>query len=399
MEWSLPKERLADLLNLSNRVIDSRVAKKTYALNKHGEIVLSSVTGSPLIHEIVQAIGKNNVTMPHNLVVGESFSGAGGMSIGFEMAGFKSAFLVEFDKDAAATLKRNRPNWNVLHKDIHYVDFTQFKGKIDIMLGGFPCQSFSDTGKRLGFNDTRGTLFHEYARSIMESEPKAFIAENVPGLLSHDKGRTLEAICSAFSDIGYTLIEPRVLKAMLYNVPQKRERLFLAGFRNDIARSIDFEWPYPSAFPIYTVRDAFYKGKLHNCDVPSSKGINYSERKKKVMDLVPEGGNWRDLPESIQREYMGGAFLAQGGKTSFAKRLSWDSPSNTLTCSPAQKQTERCHPEHTRPLTTREYARLQTFPDTWDFSGSTNSIYKQIGNAVPVNMAHAIAQSITKTLT
>mgnify|MGYP003634316893 FL=1 len=140
MEWSLPKERLADLLNLSNRVIDSRVAKKTYALNKHGEIVLSSVTGSPLIHEIVQAIGKNNVTMPHNLVVGESFSGAGGMSIGFEMAGFKSAFLVEFDKDAAATLKRNRPNWNVLHKDIHYVDFTQFKGKIDIMLGGFPCQ-------------------------------------------------------------------------------------------------------------------------------------------------------------------------------------------------------------------------------------------------------------------
>ena len=129
-----------------------------------------------------------------------------------------------------------------------------------------------------------------------------------------------------------------------------------------------------------------------------SEGISYPEKKRSVMSLIPEGGNWRDLPEKIQQEYMGGAFLSQGGKTSFAKRLSWNSPSNTLTCSPAQKQTERCHPDETRPLTTREYARIQTFPDDWEFLGSTSSIYKQIGNAVPVNLAYALATSLARSI-
>ena len=315
------------------------------------------------------------------------------------MAGFNSAFLVEFDKDAANTLKQNRPEWNVIHNDIRNVDFTPFKNKIDLMLGGFPCQPFSSTGKELGFNDTRGTLFHEYARSIVETQPKAFLAENVTGLLTHDKGRTLDVICAAFSEIGYTLLPPKVLKAMLYKVPQKRERLFLIGFRNDIASNVSHEWPYPSAFPIYNLYDALHKSELYNCDVPKEQGISYPDKKHQVMQLVPEGGNWKDLPKDIQKQYMGGAYLSPGGKTSFAKRLSWDSPSNTLTCSPAQKQTERCHPEETRPLTTREYARTQTFPDNWAFSGNCASIYRQIGNAVPVNLAHALASSLANTLT
>ena len=116
------------------------------------------------------------------------------------------------------------------------------------------------------------------------------------------------------------------------------------------------------------------------------------------MSFVPEGGYWRDLPLDLQREYMKGSFGLAGGKTGMARRLSFDEPSLTLTCSPAQKQTERCHPIENRPLTIREYARIQTFPDDWIFKGSANQIYKQIGNAVPVNFASALGRSIIRML-
>ena len=112
------------------------------------------------------------------------------------------------------------------------------------------------------------------------------------------------------------------------------------------------------------------------------------------MSYVPEGGYWRDLPLELQIEYMKGSFHLGGGKTGMARRLSWDEPSLTLTCAPAQKQTERCHPSENRPLTTKEYARIQTFPDNWRFQGSSTQIYKQIGNAVPVNLAFHIAKKI-----
>jgi len=400
MERTLPKERLGDLLNLSTRVIESRIAKKTYQTSSTGEVLLTSVRGESIIDDILHAasLPPERFNVKHGLTVGESFAGAGGMSLGFEQAGFKTQFLVEFDKHAAATLTLNRPDWHVIQQDISTVDFTPFLGRLDVMAGGFPCQPFSSTGKELGFEDTRGTLFHEFARSILETQPKAFIAENVVGLIRHDKGNTLKTICQAFSDIGYTLVAPKVLKAILYKVPQKRERLFLVGFRDDIASNTLFSWPKPCAFPIYTTKDALAKGKLHNTDVPPSLGAAYQESKKKILQMVPQGGNWRDLPKDVQAEYMGGAFNTSGGKTSYAKRLSWDSPCNTLLCTPAQKQTERCHPDEDRPLTTREYARIQTFPDNWHFSGGTASIYKQIGNAVPPSLAFSIATSLAKSL-
>lgn len=114
--------------------------------------------------------------------------------------------------------------------------------------------------------------------------------------------------------------------------------------------------------------------------------------------MVPPGGYWRDLPDDLQREYMKKSYFLGGGKTGMARRLSWDEPSLTLTCAPAQKQTERCHPDETRPLTVREYARIQTFPDDWNFAGPVTAQYKQIGNAVPVNLAHALGRSLVKLL-
>ncbi len=325
----------------------------------------------------------------------ELFAGAGGLALGMEKAGFSHVLLNEIDHDACVTLLHNRPQWNVAEQDVRTISFKQFNGKIDFLSGGFPCQAFSYAGKQGGFNDTRGTLFFELARAVDEIRPKVFLAENVRGLAAHDGGRTLETIRNVIKELGYTLVEPRVLKAILYQVPQKRERLILVALRNDIAGRVHFKWPDPY-HRIMTLRDAFFKGELYDTDVPQSDGQKYPEKKAEVMKHVPMGGYWRDLPLELQREYMGGSFELAGGKTGMARRLSLDEPSLTLTCAPAQKQTERCHPTETRPLTVREYARIQTFPDDWQFAGTLASQYKQIGNAVPVNLAYAIGRSLIR---
>ena len=325
----------------------------------------------------------------------ELFAGAGGLALGLHMAGFRHVLLNEVDSTACQTLRRNHPEWNVLEGDIHKIDFTPLRGCIDFLSGGFPCQAFSYAGKKGGLNDTRGTLFFEMARAIREIQPKVFMGENVKGLLSHENGQTLQVIRNAIAELGYTLVEPRVLKAIMYQVPQKRERLILIAIRNDIAKQVEFRWPDPYR-RVMTLRDAFYKGDLFPEDVPPSGGQTYPPKKARVMSMVPEGGDWRDLPIEEQKDYMGGSFYLGGGKTGMARRLSMDEPSLTLTCAPAQKQTERCHPTETRPLTVREYARIQTFPDSWEFEGSLSEQYKQIGNAVPVNLAYAIGRSLIR---
>nr|P50196.1 RecName: Full=Type II methyltransferase M.Eco47II; Short=M.Eco47II; AltName: Full=Cytosine-specific methyltransferase Eco47II; AltName: Full=Modification methylase Eco47II [Escherichia coli]AIB09445.1 DNA-methyltransferase M.Eco47II [Helper vector pRL623]CAA57629.1 site-specific DNA-methyltransferase (cytosine-specific) [Escherichia coli]prf//2115269B methyltransferase Eco47IIM [Escherichia coli] len=327
----------------------------------------------------------------------ELFAGAGGMALGLEKAGLKSVLLNEIDSHACKTLRKNRPEWNVVEGDVSQVDFTPYRNTVDVLAGGFPCQAFSYAGKKLGFEDTRGTLFFEFARAAKEINPKVLLAENVRGLLNHDAGRTLETIKNIITDLGYTLFEPRVLKAIFYKVPQKRERLIIVAVRNDLADGIDYEWP-SSYNKILTLKDALKKGELYDSDVPESEGQKYPKRKAEILSMVPPGGYWRDLPEDIQKEYMLKSFYLGGGKTGMARRLSWDEPSLTLTCAPAQKQTERCHPEETRPLTVREYARIQTFPDEWVFEGPMSAKYKQIGNAVPVNLSFAVGKSVVHLL-
>lgn len=338
----------------------------------------------------------SNYVEPNNeYSVLELFAGAGGLALGFEKAGLKCVALNEIDKWACQTLRNNRPNWNVLEGDIKNLDFSKYKNMVDIVSGGFPCQAFSYAGKKLGLKDARGTLFYEFARVIQEVQPAICIGENVRGLLSHDKGKTLKGMISVLDEIGYKVLPVQVLKAINYQVPQKRERLILVGVRKDI--DIDFEYPKPSR-KVYNLKDALKKGELYDCDVPKSEGAKYPKHKKEVLDLVPPKGYWRDLPIDIQKEYMGKSFYLGGGKTGMARRIGWDEPSLTLTCSPAQKQTERCHPDETRPFTVREYARIQTFPDDWNFAGSISQQYKQIGNAVPVNLAKEIGYSLIKFL-
>ena len=327
----------------------------------------------------------------------ELFAGAGGLALGLEKAGFNAILLNEIDKYACETLRYNRPDWNIVQGDIKNLEYTPYHHKVDFVSGGFPCQAFSYAGNKGGFDDIRGTMFFEFARVIKEIQPKVFLAENVRGLLNHDNGRTLATIKSTIADLGYTLIESTVLKAMHYRVPQKRERLVLVGVHNDLASKAKFNLPKPHK-RIMTLRDGLKAGELYDCDVPKSEGQIYPLKKKAVLDLVPPGGYWRDLPDEIQRDYMKKSYFLGGGKTGMARRLSWDDPSLTLTCSPAQGQTERCHPDETRPLTVREYARIQTFPDNWKFAGSMAAQYKQIGNAVPVNFAYAIGNSLFNLL-
>ena len=401
MPTYISETNVADILGTSLATTQNWADKGIYPshTNECGKrgFYMEDLVDIPEIQEMLntQWDEEASVTPLRDYTSVELFAGAGGLALGMHMAGFRHVLLNELNDKACETLRINHPEWNVLEGDIHQVDFTPLRGHVDFISGGFPCQAFSYAGKKGGLNDTRGTLFFELARAVKEIQPKVFICKNVKGLVSHDEGKTLRIIRNAIAELGYTLIEPRVLKAILYQVPQKRERLILIAIRNDISPYVEFKWPAPYR-RVLTLYDAFYKGILFPKDVPASDCQKYPEKKQRVMELVPEGGDWRDLPIEVQKEYMGGSFYLGGGKTGMARRLAMDEPSLTLTCAPAQKQTERCHPKETRPLSVREYARIQTFPDEWCFAGSLSDQYKQIGNAVPVNLAYAIGRSLIR---
>lgn len=369
-----------------------REPMSNYRMYKRSEI---NNLFSSFIDDDIQETLSNHVIPENNYTVLELFAGAGGLAIGMEKAGLKCVALNEIDKWACETLRTNRPSWNVLEGDIKQFNFSEYHNKVDVVTGGFPCQAFSYAGKKLGLADARGTLFYEFARAVKEVNPPICIGENVRGLLNHDNGKTLQGMISILDEIGYNVVPVQVLKAINFKVPQKRERLILVGIRKDI----DLQYEYPKPYKkIYNLKDALKKGDLFDCDVPNSGGSKYPKSKVDVLKLVPQKGYWRDLPIDIQKEFMGGSFYLGGGKTGIARRIGWDEPCLTLTCSPAQKQTERCHPEETRPFTVREYARIQTFPDDWQFSGSVAQQYKQIGNAVPVNLGKEVGYSIIKFL-
>jgi DNA (cytosine-5)-methyltransferase 1 len=315
---------------------------------------------SKLSGQSTSQYGLLNSQTPSPYSVIELFAGAGGLALGFSNAGLITKKLVEIDKFAASTLRLNHPDWDVVEDDIRHVSLSSIKA--DVVAGGFPCQAFSYAGKQLGFEDIRGTLFFEFARIIKEVNPKVICGENVRGLEKHDNGRTLKTMLGVLDELGYKA-EYKILRSQYLDVPQKRERLVILGVRKDLNLPIIF--PSEKDYTV-SLREALK-------DVPESLGQKYTPHKKAVMDLG-------------------------GGKTGMARRLAWDEPSLTLTCNPAQKQTERCHPQHTRPLTTREYARIQCFPDNWQFSGSTAQIYKQIGNAVPVNLGFHIGRAIIDIL-
>lgn len=320
----------------------------------------------------------------------EICAGAGGLSTGLIQAGLTPIFVNDIDKNCCKTLNQNHPNTRVIEGSLEDIDFSIFRG-VDVLTGGVPCQSFSQAGSRKGLDDPRGNLLLTFIDIIALITPKVFMIENVKGLLTHDNGNTLKHILNLIQTKTRHeyKIQYKCLDASKYGVPQKRERIFIVGTLTTFSNSL-FEFPKEESRRV-VLRDVLN-------DVPESIGAKYSQEKIKLFSLIPSGGCWVDLPEHLQKQYLGKSYNSGGGKRGILRRLSLNEPCLTLLCSPSQKQTERCHPVEIRPLTVREYARIQTFDDNYYFSGSLSSQYKQIGNAVPVKLAKKMGEAIIKYL-
>lgn len=335
----------------------------------------------------------NNMSQKDNckkqLTFIEVCAGAGGLSKGFIDCGFEALLLNDTDKYCIKTLKMNHPETNIIKDSMVNLDLEKYKDKkIDVLMGGVPCQSFSQAGKREGIKDNRGKLILHFIKMINILIPNVFIIENVQGLVTHDKGNTLRMIINEIDKIGKYIVNYKVLNANDYSVPQNRKRLIIVGINSSINKKFNFPQPHKYK-PVL-------KDVLEKC--PESPGVVYKKDKHDIMKIVPEGGCWVNIPDKIAKQYMGKSYESGGGKRGILKRLDMMKPCLTLLTTPSQKQTERCHPIETRPLQTLEYSRIQTFPDDYKFSGSINQIYKQIGNAVPVNLAKAIAKEVMNVL-
>lgn len=363
------------------------------------------------------------------------FSGAMGLDLGFEEAGLTPTLLNEIDSKCSETIAHNRPSTDLVDIGIEYLSASRlrkirsFAGDVFLMIGGPPCQSFCSGGKRAALSDPRGNLIYEYLRLVDEVRPQYFVLENIANLttaalrhrpikdrpgqhwslkrydsewaegeegrppLGDDEksGSAIRQILTDVQTLGYH-VTFGVLDAADYGAPQHRMRFVMIGSRDlppPALPTATHGYPESGLRPYRTVRDVIYG--LRSDPGPGSL---YTERTRSFFDMVPEGGNWRSLPKEIQKEALGGSAAAGGGKTGFYRRLAWDRPSPTIIGRANRKGSAFCHPEESRPLSVREFAALQGFPDDWDFRGAINTQYMQIGNAVPVQLGIAISRSI-----
>lgn len=345
------------------------------------------------------------------------FSGAMGLDIGLEKAGLHIAIGQDIEPVCVETMRAN--GHNVLEGDIRAIEPQQMLdlaglniGEPFLICGGPPCQPFSTAGKRLGINDPRGSLFMDYIRMIDYIKPRFFIMENVKGIMSaplkhvpvternknkveRQFGTVLEVILSEFDQLGYKTVYG-VLDAVNYGVPQFRERFVLVGSRD----YEDIFLPIPTHFQMH--QKAEYRWQtagevIQDIEEENGECAVLSPEREHYLAMVPEGGNWKDLPEEIKRAAMGGAYESGGGKVGFYRRLAYNQPAPTVVTSPVQKATMMCHPRANRPLSVHEYARIQQFPEDWIFAGTTSAKYKQIGNAVPIGLAEAVGRAVMAT--
>ncbi len=346
------------------------------------------------------------------------FSGAMGLDIGIEKAGIDIKLCVELNKQAASTI-RNNTNIPVINRDITTIPTSELlevsglkAGEVDLVVGGPPCQAFSTAGARRGLDDFRGNVIIQYLRVVSEIQPRYFILENVRGILSaklnavpdsykeyeeikNEKGSVIRFLANEFRKLGYT-ISFALFNAANYGVPQIRERVIIFGTKG--TKRIPLPQPTHSELGLYGTKKWVTLGDVIS-DLPKPNESEYTSLSKKMlqyMSLVKEGENWTSLEPEVAREAMGKAYDLGGGKTGFLRRLSSSKPSPTLVTSPIMPATLICHPTELRPLSVKEYARVQQFPDNWKFSGRIADIYKQIGNAVPVGLGYMAGMQIIR---
>ena len=345
------------------------------------------------------------------------FAGVGGLSFGFsQLPEFNIIAANEIEKDISIAYTLNHPNVKMLNCDINDITAELLgevlgEQRIDIVVGGPPCQSYSTLGKRQ--MDNRANLFMQYKRILLILQPQAFVFENVVGILSMDKGRLFEQVKKEFEEIGYTL-KHQVLDAVAYGVPQHRERVILVGFKGDN----HFEYPAPThgsgLKPHVTLRQAIgdlpvlKSGEssskyafeadndfLHFVRAHSQELMEHNAPKNgahliRIMEALKDGQSKDDLPEDIRPK--------SGYGNTYAK-LWWDRPSTTITRNFACPSSSRCiHPRDSRAMSIREGARLQSFPDDYKFYGSDGMKRLEIGNAVPPLLSMAIAKQMLNAL-
>lgn len=317
------------------------------------------------------------------------FSGAGGLSLGFEMAGFNNVFSVEYDKKIAESYKKNFPTHNLLVKDIQEITddeiiTLQHNSEVDVIIGGPPCQGFSLAGRigRSFVEDKRNYLFKEFVRVVKIIDPPMFVMENVARILSHNKGETIKELTNEFKKIGYN-VQYKVLQAADYGVPQKRQRIFIVGTKNK-----EFNFPTPIGTTI-TVKEAI--GTLpplkngERSEIPNHFSMNHSSQMLKKMSYIGDGGNRNQIPEELRPK-----------TGDIRKYIRYDSQKPSVTVTGDMRKI--FHYEQNRALTPRELARLQSFPDSFIFEGNSISIQQQIGNAVPPLLGYAVAKQVKESL-
>lgn len=427
----LSVNEVAVILNLTPQQIrnlcrDSKLKSeklgRTWIIDqKDVDSFLSSTSYGVAMDQASYGTGKKRSDKPIAL---SFFSGAMGMDIGLEQAGFETIFASEIDNACRKTILKNHPDI-ALVGDIRQYSPDQIKKiagldeneDVDLIVGGPPCQAFSTAGKRKGFEDDRGNVFLNFIDVITEIRPKFAVIENVRGLLSAPfkhrahiyrgegfdelqpdelPGGALKLIIEKLTESGYA-VNFNLYNSANFGTPQKRERVVILCSRN--SKNIPFLEPTHSENGEFGLKKwKTFKDAVSDLNEMKHEHVNFPEKRLKYYRILTEGQNWRSLPADMQEIAMGASYYSGGGKTGFLRRLAWDKPSPTLVTHPAMPATDLAHPEENRPLSVQEYKRIQQFPDSWDIEGSILDKYKQIGNAVPTGLGYAIGNLLIKLM-
>lgn len=355
-----------------------------------------------------------------------------GLDIGLEKTDeFETLAAVESQHSFCETIRTNRDAGRTKRRDLRVYetdireldpyqvmrDLNLAPGDLDLLVGGPPCQSYSTTGRRRTVQDPRGTLIWHFLRFVVAFQPKFFLMENVRGLLSAainhrpiadrptNGGVPLKpqeqpgSVVRLFADDLRSIpgapyrLDIFEVNAVNYGAPQLRERVLFIG--NRFGRVVDFPMPTHGTgdglAPYSTLGDA-----IRGIECDDSAILDFSPRKRQFLSMIPPGGNWRSLPPKLQKESMGRAWHAKGGRSGWWRRLSHSLPAPTILTMPNHASTALCHPDEVRALTLRECALIQEFPKDWEFYGTPQEQYAQVGNAVPVTLGFVAGHCLAK---
>lgn len=425
---TLSVEEMSKHLNCSVQYVRQLIRKKKIPAEQVGKtwVINSNVLqDKKLMFETMKDIPdqiRQTDDIP-KIVALSFFSGALGLDCGLEKAGIQPLLASEIEPNTRKTILLNKPkigligdinNYNA--KEIRKFANISENQEIDLVIGGPPCQAFSTAGQRKGFQDARGNVFLTFIDRIIELKPKYAVIENVRGILSapfeseitekkfgfppktpeEKKGGALIYILDKLKQGGYT-VSFNLYNAANYGAPQIRERVVFFCSRD--GDKVPYLPPTNDEFGNFNLpKWKNLKEVISDLKEDEQESAVFPEKRLKYYRMLKAGQNWRFLPKEIQKEAMGGAYEAGGGKVGFFRRLDWNRPSPTLVTDPTMPATDLCHPDKDRPISVQEYKRIQEFPDDWKLFGTLKDKYRQIGNAVPISLGYAIGKQIVKLI-